>query len=126
MMIALINWPAPPRDGGFFVRCPSRLPVFWLNYRHSNGRAAGVVVIESGDLLHARLKAALAGADREIEFASGHQLDQESAGQIPVKMIGRLLDDGDLRKLLRAITPKKLPALSVRRRAAAKRREGKS
>jgi hypothetical protein len=33
-----------------------------------------VVVIQSGDLLHARLKAALAGADREFEFASRHQL----------------------------------------------------
>jgi hypothetical protein len=83
--------------------------------------APGGVVIDSGDLRHARLKAALAGAGRELEFASGHQLDQESAGQIPVKMIGRLLDDGDLRKLLRAITPKKPRALSVRRRAAARK-----
>jgi hypothetical protein len=73
----------------------------------------------------ARLKAALAGADRELEFASGHQLDPKSAGQIPAKMIDRLLDDGDLRKLPRAITPKKPPAPSVRRRAAAKRRVGK-
>jgi len=27
------------------------VPLFWLNYRHPNGRAAGVVVIEFGDLL---------------------------------------------------------------------------
>jgi hypothetical protein len=47
-----------------------RVPLFWLTYRHPDGRAAGVVVIESGDLLHARLRAALAGADRELEFAS--------------------------------------------------------
>jgi hypothetical protein len=83
-------------------------------------------MIDSGDLLHARLRTALAGADREIEFASGHQLDQKSAGQIPVKMIGWLLDDGDLRKLLRAITPKKPLALSVRRPAVAKRRKGRA
>jgi hypothetical protein len=101
------------------------VPLFWLNYRHPDGRAAGAVVIESGDLLHARLKAALAGADRELEFVSGHQLDQASAGQIPAKMMGWLLDDGDLRKLLRAITPKKPPAPSARPRAAAKRRVGK-
>ena len=87
----------------------------------SNGRAAGVVVIESGDLLHARLKAALAGADRSLDFESGHQLDQESASQIPADMTGRLLNDGDLRKLHGMLVKKKPPASSVRRRAIAKR-----
>jgi hypothetical protein len=101
------------------------VPLFWLNYRHSNGRAAGVVVVESGDLLHARLKAALAGADRELEFASGHQLDQESADQIPADMMGRLLDGGDLRKLHLMLLKKKRPTPSARRRTAAKRRVGK-
>jgi hypothetical protein len=38
--------------------------LFWLT--HPDGRAAGVVVIESGGLLHARLKAAQAGADRDL------------------------------------------------------------
>jgi hypothetical protein len=38
--------------------------LFWLTYRHLDGRAAGVVVIESTGLLHARLEALLAGADR--------------------------------------------------------------
>ena len=102
-----------------------RVPLFWLTYRHPDGRAAGVVVIESGDLLHARLRAALAGADRELEFASGHQLDQASARQIPERVIGRLLDDGDLRKLHRMLLKKKPPAPSVRRRTAARRRVGK-
>ncbi len=101
------------------------VPLFWLNYRHSNGRAAGVVVIESAGLLHARLKAALAGADHELEFASGHQLDQESAEQIPANMMGRMLDDGDLGTLHRALVKKGPPAPSVRRRTAAKRRVGK-
>jgi hypothetical protein len=36
--------------------------LFWLTYRHSDGRAAGVVVVESRALLHARLMASLAGA----------------------------------------------------------------
>jgi hypothetical protein len=75
------------------------VPLFWLTYRHSDGRTAGVVVIESRGLLHARLKASLAGADREMEFASGHQLDPLGGEQIPANMIGRFLDDGDLRKL---------------------------
>jgi hypothetical protein len=53
-------------------------PLFWLTYRHPDGRAAGVVVIQSADLLHACLKASLAGADRQLEFASGHQLSTRS------------------------------------------------
>jgi hypothetical protein len=57
---------------------PEPPKLFWITYRHSDGRAAGVVVIESNGLLHARLKASLAGADRELEFASGHQLDRSA------------------------------------------------
>jgi hypothetical protein len=101
-------------------------PLFWLTYRHSDGRAVGVVVIESHGLLHARLKAALAGADRGLEFVSAHQLDLESAGQIPANMIGRFLDDGDLQKLHRILIKKRPPAPSVRRWTTAKRGVGKS
>jgi hypothetical protein len=82
--------------------------------------ALTVVVIESGDLIHARVKAALAGLDDGLNFASGHMLDQASARQVPEAMIGRLLDDGDLRRLQRMLTKKKPPAPSVRRRAARK------
>jgi hypothetical protein len=76
--------------------------LFWLTHRHPDGRAAGVVVIESAGLLHARLKAALVGVDRDLEFVSGHQLDTISAAQVPANMIGRFLDDGELRKLQQA------------------------
>jgi hypothetical protein len=105
---------------------PEPPTLFWLTYRHSDGRAAGVVVVESHGLLHARLKASLSGADRELEFASGHQLDPLSAEQIPANMVGRFLDDGDLRKLHRMPIKKKPPAPSVRRQTATKRRVGKS
>jgi len=47
---------------------PETPTLFWLTYRHSDSRAAGVVVIESRGLLHARLKAALAAAHRDLEF----------------------------------------------------------
>jgi hypothetical protein len=96
-----------------------------LNYRHHRGRFAGAVVVESSALVSARMVAAVYGLNDRLQFASGEELDQESAGQIPANMMGRLLDDGDLRKLLRAITPKKPPAPSVRRKAVAKRRVGK-
>jgi hypothetical protein len=105
---------------------PEPPKLFSLTYRHSDGRAVGAVVIESrSGILHARLKASLAGADRGLEFASGHQLDPVSAEQIPVNMIGRFLDDGDLR-LHRMIIKKKPPAPSVRRPRVGKRRVGKS
>jgi hypothetical protein len=81
---------------------PEPPKLFWITYRHSDRRADGVVVIESNGLLHARLKASLAGADRELEFASGHQLDPVSAEMIPANMTGRFLDEGDLRKVHRA------------------------
>jgi hypothetical protein len=96
-----------------------------LTYRHSDGRAAGVVVVDSPDLLQARFKAAVYGFDRGLDFASGQPLDQESASQIPANIMGRLLDDDDLRKLQAILVKKKPPAPSVRRRAAVRRRVGK-
>jgi hypothetical protein len=66
-------------DTAGMAKRPEPPKLFWLTYHHSDGRAAGVAVIESHGLLHARLKASLAGADRGLEFASGHQLDPEEA-----------------------------------------------
>jgi hypothetical protein len=114
------------RDSGDFVNCHGQRdrenggdPEGWQSHNRHDA------VIESGGLLHARLKAALAGDDRELEFVSGHELDPASADQIPANMIGRLLDDGDLRKLHRMLFKKKPPATSVRRRTATMRRVGK-
>jgi hypothetical protein len=47
---------------------------------------------------------------------SGQRLDPENAGQIPANMVGRLLDDDDLRKLHRMLVKKKPPAPSMRRK----------
>ena len=113
----------PPDTAGMARRPEPPPKLFWLIYRHPAG--AGMVVIESHDLLHARLKASLAGADRGLEV-SGNQLDQESAARIPANMIGSFLDAGDLRKLHQMLLKKKPPARSVRRRTAVKRRVGKS
>jgi hypothetical protein len=81
------------------------VPLFYLNYANSDRRA--VVVIEAEALVAARMKAALAGLDRELEPDSGMELDETSSRQIPKEMIGRLLDDRDLRRLQRSISPKK-------------------
>jgi hypothetical protein len=105
------------------------MPFFWLTYRYPDGRVvrypygrvASVVVMESTGLLHARLKASLAGADRDLEFVSGHQLDPESAKQIPDNMLGRRLNRGDLQKLHQMLVKKKPTAPSVRRHRRAER-----
>jgi hypothetical protein len=81
------------------------VPLVYLNFRNADRRS--VVVIEAEALIAARMKAALAGLDRELEFVSGLELDETSARQIPKEMIGRLLDDRDLRRLQRSISPKK-------------------
>ena len=81
------------------------MPLFYLNFRNTDRRS--VVIIEAEALVAARMKAALAGLDRELEFDSGLELDETSSRQIPKEMIGRLLDDRDLRRLQRSISPKK-------------------
>jgi hypothetical protein len=106
------------------------MPLFWLTYRfpisravrYPDGRVAGVVVLDAPDLPQARSEAAVNCKDRGLEFASGYQLDPLSAEQIPANMIGRLLNQGDLRKLQRLLMrfqrmllKKKPPAPSVRR-----------
>ncbi len=86
------------------------VPLFWLNYRNTERRAV------------ARMKAAPTGLDVGMDFAGGNELDEASSQQIPEHMIGRLLDDGDLRRLRRAVMPKKPRSPSVPRTA---RRVGK-
>jgi hypothetical protein len=90
------------------------VPLFWLKYRHPRGRFAGAVVIESSSLVSARMAAAVYGLNDRVEFESGHELDQESALKVPTDMLGRLLDDGELRNLSRMLLgPKKPPAPSL-------------
>ena len=91
---------------------------------HPDGRFdrfAGVVVVESYRHLHASMKAEVSGADRGLDFASAHQLDAKSASQVPADMIGRLLNDGDLRRLQQVIAPEEPAAPSLQRRTTAKR-----
>ncbi len=83
------------------------MPLFWLRYRHPDSRFAGVVVLESDTLIRARMKAAASGAVQGLDFVGAHQLDKGSARRIPADMIGRLVHDGDLRRLQQAITHKK-------------------
>jgi hypothetical protein len=96
------------------------VPLFWLEYRYPDGRFAGSAVIEASALVSARMTAAVYGLNDRLVFASGHELDDASAHEIPENMIGRLLDEGDLRMLQRLLI-KKPPAPSVRRRKTARK-----
>ena len=73
-----------------------------------------MVVLDAPDLLQARSEAAVSGKDLGLEFASGYQLDQLSAERIPANMIGRLLNQGDLRKLQRL--PMKLQRMLLKKK----------
>jgi len=61
---------------------------------------------------------AAAGLDAGLEFADAVELDDDNARQIPKDMIGRLLNQADLRCLQRAVNSKKPSAPLVRRRTA--------
>jgi hypothetical protein len=66
------------------------------------------------------MKAAVAGLDPGFE-CTGYQLDDASARQIPHNMIGRLLDDDDLRRLQRMLAAKKPRTPSARPKRSAAR-----
>ncbi len=73
------------------------MPLFWLCYRHNNQVK---VVIELGaSILHARMRAALAGLD-EGTFTEGHELDGKIEKQVPKAMIGKRLTQSEANGLL--------------------------
>ncbi len=90
------------------------MSLFWLKYRHRDGRFAGAAVIEATALIIARMQAAVFGLDEGFDFAGGHEIDDASARQIPESMIDRLLDHRDLLRLHRLFFTKKPPAPSVK------------
>jgi hypothetical protein len=74
-----------------------RMSLYWLCYRHNNQIA---VVIEPGaSLMHARLRAGLAGLD-EGTYTEGHELDRQTEKRVPKAMIGRRLSQEEAKRLL--------------------------
>jgi hypothetical protein len=73
------------------------MPLYWPCYHHNNRIS---VVIEPGtSLIHARMRAALAGLD-EGTFTEGHDLDRKTAKRIAKPMIGRRLSQEEAKRLL--------------------------
>jgi hypothetical protein len=65
-------------------------PLFWLCYRRDT-RLLGVVIIEAGELLEARMLAAIAGLDELADFSEGHELSAQHRAMVSANMIGRML-----------------------------------
>jgi hypothetical protein len=61
------------------------------------------VILLTGTILMARLKAAAAGMDRDAQYRRGHKLDSATAKLLPDTAIGRLLGPDEVSKLLRKV-----------------------
>ena len=77
------------------------MPHFWLCYRDPKQRF-NVTIIEARSLIHARLKAALAGQDGVMIFTEGHALSAEMA---PLVQPGRVLSADEAMELLCQLGP---------------------
>lgn len=97
------------------------MSLFWLKYRHRDGRFAGAVVTEATALMIARMQAAVFGLDDGLDFAGGDKIDDASACRIPESMIDRLLVHRDLSRLHWLLLTKMPPAPSVKVRPSRRR-----
>ena len=84
------------------------MPLYWLCYRHDDQIA--VVIEQAASLVHARMKAAIAGLD-EGEFTEGHELP--SKWKVAKQMIGRRLTQDEAKKLLAKFECSKLGADAI-------------
>jgi hypothetical protein len=73
------------------------MPLYWLCHRHNNH--ISVVIEPAPSLIHARMRASLAGLD-EGTFTEGHELDRRTEKQVPKAMIGRRLSQQEAKRLL--------------------------
>src|SRR5262245_31772934 len=84
------------------------MPLYWLVYRHN--KQISVVNEPGASLIHARMRAALAGLD-EGEFTEGHELDRK--WKVAKQMIGRRLSQEEAKRLLGKFECSKLGADAI-------------
>jgi hypothetical protein len=80
--------------------------LWWLTYRHG-AAAAGIALIATPSLIHARMRAMLDGIDEGIEFDEGHALDAQSSRLIMPSERGHLLTGASARRLTARIDGRK-------------------
>jgi hypothetical protein len=73
--------------------------LFWLCY-HRDHKLLGVAIIEAGELLQARMLAAIDGIDQLADFSSGYRLSDQHAAMVSAKWIGRMLTPDESGRLL--------------------------
>ena len=73
--------------------------LFWLNY-HRDQSQLGVVIIEAGELLEARMLAAVAGLDKGAEFSGGHALSDHCAAMVSARSVARMLTPDEANRLM--------------------------
>jgi len=73
--------------------------LFWLSYCRDR-RQAGVVIIEAGELLEARMLAAVGGLDKGADFSEGYALSVECAAMISAASLARMLQPDEADRLM--------------------------
>jgi len=61
-----------------------------LSFRR-DGELVGVAVIEAPSLYHARMRAALAGIGKPVDYSEGAEFNADHAALVPQDWIGKLL-----------------------------------
>jgi hypothetical protein len=73
--------------------------LFWLSYQHEHGQP-GVVIIEAGELLEARMLAAVTGLDEGAEFSEGYALSGPCAAMVSARSVARMLTPDEANRLM--------------------------
>jgi hypothetical protein len=68
---------------------------------HEDDGKPSVFVQEASSLVHARMKANLAGHGGE--FSQAHQLDEKTAKKMPKDLVGRVLNQKEAMRLLKRL-----------------------
>jgi hypothetical protein len=72
--------------------------LWWLYYRN-NGNVVGVAIIEAPTLYHARMKAAVYGIGKAVDYSEGKEVEEGHQALVPRNCIGRLLSANEAKQL---------------------------
>jgi hypothetical protein len=73
-------------------------PLFWLCYRRDT-RLVGVVIVEAGELIEARMLAAISGLDKLADFSEGWELTAQHRAMVSANLVGRMLSPDEAARL---------------------------